>query len=181
MSAETDLRYPVGRFSFPKNIEEDHLKGWIDVIRQFPQLLRELVEPLSKEQLEWAYRPGGWNIQQVVHHLADSHMNSFIRYKLSLTEDNPVIKPYFEAKWAILADANHPSIEHSISILEGIHYRWCLLMESMTTDEWKREFTHPEHGRKLSLDRNLALYAWHCDHHIAHIHQALKSGGAYND
>ena len=132
-----------------------------------------LVKDLSPLELDYIYRPGGWTIKQVVHHCADSHMNSLIRFKLALTEDLPTIKPYFEERWAELADYHNP-ISDSLIILQGVHNRWVTLLKSLDQEQLKRDFIHPEHQKRFTLKETMALYAWHCQHHLAHIEQALE-------
>ena len=171
------LKYPVGEFSFPDNVSEEDIGEWKDIIAGFPEMLEETLSTVTYTELGWKYRPDGWTVQQVVHHLADSHLNSIIRFKLALTEEEPTIKPYFEARWAELADANNPYIEFSMDILRGIHQRWTMILDDIQDEQWARTYIHPEHGRKLRLDQTLALYAWHCNHHLAHINQALDKGG----
>ena len=133
-----------------------------------PSRLREIVKDLRDGQLDTAYRPGGWTARQVVHHLADSHTNSYCRFRLALTEDLPVIKAYDEARWAELSDAKQAPIELSLTLLDALHGRWVLLLESLTEEDFRRAFRHPEHG-EMRLDWTLGLYAWHCRHHVAHI------------
>jgi hypothetical protein len=173
------LKYPIGKFNWPEKIREDQTRIWIKEIELFPTRLIELIKELSENELNWKYRPDGWTIKQVVHHCADSHMNSFIRFKLSLTEDTPTIKPYFEDKWAELPDTTDSNISESIKILEGLHSRWTILLKSLKSEDLKREFIHPEHGKHISLGQNNALYAWHCNHHFAHIKQAIENKGNY--
>lgn len=174
-----NLKYPVGPFKRPETITENDLEIWKNVIAQFPAKLSSLVDPLRKDQLLWPYRPGGWTIQQVVHHCADSHMNSFIRFKLALTEDSPTIKPYFENLWAEMPDYLEAEIQASLSILKGLHRRWSILLNHLSAEDLKKEFIHPEHGRLFSLEVTLALYAWHCNHHLAHVEQALRFKGDF--
>lgn len=160
-----DPRYPVGKFeqaSFPSRTTN------AKTISDLPAALRTAVGGLSEEQLDTPYREGGWTLKQTVHHIADSHINSFCRFKLALTEDEaPTIRPYYEDRWAELADSKL-SAEVSMKIIEGVHSRWSSLLESMTDDDYKREFIHPETG-SWTLERVLALYAWHSLHHTAHI------------
>lgn len=163
------LKYPIGKFQKPETITSDDLLKYISVIELFPHRLDDEVEQLSNDQLETPYRPDGWTIKQVVHHCADSHMNALVRFKLALTEDKPTIKPYKEALWADLADSSHMSIDASLNIISGIHMRWAALLKSLTKAQWKRTFVHPQHGREISLEENAGLYAWHCQHHLAHI------------
>ena len=163
-----DLRYPIGRFSFPQTpIPPAQRREWIAEIAAAPSQLRQAVAGLTREQLDTPYRPEGWTVRQVVHHVPESHMNSYIRFKLALTENEPTIKPYDESAWAKLADAASP-IEVSRSLLDALHARWLYLLESMEEAAFARTFRHPEIGI-LNLDRTLALYAWHGKHHIAHI------------
>ncbi len=173
------LQYPIGKFTKPDAISPDDVSNWIVDIEQFPQVLKKLSASLTKEQLQWIYRPDGWSIKQVIHHCADSHMNSFIRFKLALTEDTPTIKPYDEAKWATLIDGTEDSIVASLQIIEGVHYRWVLLLKSLNKEDLKRHFMHPETKRMYSLEEATGLYAWHCNHHLAHIKQAIEQKGQF--
>src|SRR4051794_24609665 len=171
----TDVRFPIGRFEWPAEISPAKRELYVEKIAATPKILRDAVAGLTSEQLDTPYREGGWTVRQVVHHLPDSHMNSFIRFKLALTEDNPVIKPYDEAAWARLGDTAAPA-ETSLVLLESLHERWLILMRGLGEDDWKKEFRHPERG-SLTLERNLALYAWHGDHHIAHITRLRTAKG----
>ncbi|MTI88782.1 MAG: putative metal-dependent hydrolase [Balneolaceae bacterium] len=173
------LQYPVGKHQTPPSISSKDIEDWIEEIASFPILLKTEVETLSPEELKWKYRPGGWSIRQVIHHCADSHMNSFIRFKLTLTEDAPVIKAYLENRWAELPDSNQPDIKESLYIMEGLHSRWNLLLKNLSSKDLKRTFTHPETGKKISLKYNICLYAWHCRHHLAHVKQAKKVKDKY--
>ena len=161
--------FPIGEFKRPDNISHEHVSTWIDKIAAFPKQLRSEVSSLTEKQLDTTYRPGGWTIRQVVHHCADSHLNSFIRIKLALTEDTPTIKPYFEHKWAELTDSKKMDVEASLRIIEGLHARWAHLLKSLTNQELKRSFFHPEHNKTIQIDEIIGFYAWHCDHHLAHI------------
>lgn len=163
------LRYPIGRFVFPETTDQSTLQQWINDIDALPHLLNAVTKDLTENQLDTPYRPEGWTIRQVVHHLADSHINSHVRYRLALTEDNPSILPYLEAQWALLEDAKHSPIEPSLMLLEGLHQRWVVLMNSMSADDFQRTFYHPGRGRTLTLSMNTGLYAWHGKHHVAHI------------
>jgi uncharacterized damage-inducible protein DinB len=162
-----DLQYPIGRFSFPDATTAEQRQTWIREIAHVPRDLRAAVAGLSEEQLDTPYRPGGWTVRQVAHHVPDSHMNAFVRFKLALTEDQPVIKPYDEARWAVLADAALP-VDPSLDLLEALHVRWVRLLESMSERDYRRTFAHPESG-VFRLDQWLAQYAWHGQHHVAHI------------
>lgn len=172
------LRYPIGKLKVPQDVSKEQLSEWIETVESFPSKVRELTEHLSDEELDWKYRPEGWTIRQVVHHVADSHINSIVRFKLALTEDVPTIKPYLEDKWAELEDSTAP-IPISLSLLEGLHARWTILLKSMSEEDFKRKLFHPEQGRELSLTFMLGLYAWHCRHHLAHIKQALDHQGQF--
>jgi uncharacterized damage-inducible protein DinB len=166
------LKYPVGKFESPQTIDNQLLKQWIDTIAQFPNRVKAAVENLSEAQLDTPYRPGGWTIRQVVHHVADSHANAFIRFKLALTEDNPTIKPYAEDKWAELADAKLP-LEPSLQILSGVHQRWLVVLNAMTEADFACTYFHPESQKNFTLKEALGLYDWHSRHHLAHIFQAI--------
>jgi uncharacterized damage-inducible protein DinB len=163
-----DLRYPIGKFEMGQQITEEKRQKWIEKIAEAPARLREAVQGLTEEQLDTPYRPGGWTVRQVVHHLADSHMTSFIRFKLALTEEEPLIKPYDEAKWAELEDSRGVAPELSLSLLDVLHQRWVILLSSMSDSDYQRAFRHPEIGT-VTLEKVLGLYAWHGLHHIAHI------------
>ena len=163
-----DLRYPIGPFKFEGSVTEDQRQRFIDQIEGTPAKLRAAVEGLSPEQLDTPYRPGGWTVRQLVHHLPDSHLNSYTRFKLALTEDEPTIKPYYEDRWAELDDARNAPIEISLALLESLHRRWVLLLRSLAPQDFARTFRHPELG-VVSLDKNVSLYAWHGRHHVAHI------------
>lgn len=179
MSDIETLKYPAGKFKWPEEINATAISSWILDIERFPAELRHEAAGLSQEELGWRYRPGGWNITQVVHHCADSHFNSFVRFKLALTEDIPTIKPYEEARWAELADSLGP-IESSLSILTGLHARWCMLLKSLKDVDLKAQYFHPEQNATRALDGTIALYAWHCKHHLAHVKQAKASEGKFN-
>lgn len=163
----SEERYPVGEFQSEGEFTSDVIKGWIDEIEKLPSLLREAVKDLSEDQLDTPYRSGGWTVRQVVHHLADSHMNAYIRLKLALTEDKPVIKPYNEGKWAELPDSKLP-IAISLSLLDSMHIRWVNILHSLTPVDMERTFMHPESGQ-IFVGEYIGIYAWHGRHHLAHI------------
>jgi uncharacterized damage-inducible protein DinB len=165
---EPDLRFPIGEYEAVDTITDDQRRAFLAALAETPARLRDAVAGLSAEQLDTPYRPGGWTVRQVVHHLPDSHMNSYMRSKLALTEQEPTIKTYEEALWAELADAKTAPVEPSLALLENLHTRWVLLLRSLTPAEIARKFRHPERGT-MTLDENLALYAWHGRHHVAHI------------
>ena len=175
-SAALDLRYPIGKFQPPASITATDRARFIDEIETLPGRLRSAIAGLDEAQLDTPYRPGGWTVRQVVHHFADSHMNSFVRFKLALTEDSPVIKPYDERAWAETADSRSIPVEPSLSLIEGLHQRWAALLRSLDGQQCQRTFTHPERGL-LTLDVTLAMYAWHCRHHTAHIVNLRKGMG----
>ena len=170
------FRYPIGKFLKPAIIHDDIIKDWIGTIESFPKMLRDEAYKLTEADLEKRYRPNGWTIRQIIHHCADSHMNSFIRFKLALTEETPVIKPYAEELWAELADTKSGPVESSLKILEGLHERWVQLINSLSGKDLEKQFKHPQTAELISLKTNIGLYAWHCEHHLAHVRGAkLKS------
>lgn len=171
------LKYPIGKFERPTVITKDIVKNWVAEISSFPKRLSSEVQHLTDEQLDTQYRPNGWTIRQVIHHCADSHMNSLIRLKLALTEEQPIIKPYFEERWAVLADSKDMPIAPSMKMIEGIHQRWTVLLNNLTEEQFSRTFIHPEHQKAVSVDENIGVYAWHCNHHLAHI---TATKGRYN-
>ncbi|MEO8515661.1 MAG: YfiT family bacillithiol transferase [Flavobacterium sp.] len=183
MNKETNienLKFPIGHFDAHIEVTTEHLKLWKKTISEFPQKLEKLVSNLSSEELNWKYRPNGWAIKQVVNHLADSHMNSFIRFKLTLTEDAPTIRPYEEADWANVPDGLTENIKPSLQILNGVHQRWSILLENLSEADWNRMYFHPQHQQLISTKEALGVYDWHCRHHLAHIEQALLHKGEFN-
>jgi len=171
---DEELKYPIGKFTVPMSYTGDEIRGWIHDIKTFPGKLRHAIIKLNDAQLDTPYRPGGWTIRQVVHHVADSHMNSLIRFKWGLTEETPTIKAYAEADWALLPDYRLP-VESSLKIIDGTHQHLTALFESFNDEQWSRTFIHPENGATISLKRNLALYAWHGKHHLAHVVNTVKT------
>ncbi len=164
-----NLSYPIGKFSFKQETGENEIQQWIQDIEQHPKNLQAAVQGLSNEQLNTPYRDGGWTVCQVVHHLADSHMNAYIRFKLALTEHHPTIKPYEEKRWAEMEDAKVLPIDISISILTPLHIRWTNMLKKITNEELERTVFHPESKRDMSVKFLLALYSWHGKHHVAHV------------
>jgi uncharacterized damage-inducible protein DinB len=162
------LRHPIGRFSFQHPSTAAQRETWIVDIAAAPSEFRAAVAGLNEDQLHTPYREGGWTIRQVIHHVPDSHMNAYVRFKLALTESDPTIKPYDEAAWAELADTRETPIEVSLVLLDTLHQRWVTLLRSMTDADFQKKFRHPERG-EVTLEMNLALYAWHSKHHAAHI------------
>ena len=165
-------RFPIGEFVCMENVSTKEIKSWVNEIRTLPMRLMEVVNHLSDVELEYTYREGSWAIRQIIHHIADSHMNAYIRFKLALTEESPTIKSYAEEKWAELSDSKLP-IDTSLKIIESLHDRWVYLIENLTDEQLKRTFIHPDSG-VVSLEGNIGIYAWHGNHHLAHIKNALK-------
>ena len=163
-----DPRFPIGKFSFPASITPQDREQWISDVAAAPAQLRAAIAGLDDRQLDTPYRDGGWTVRQVIHHVPESHMNAYIRFKLALTENEPVVKPYDEAAWAKLPDAGSTPIEVSLSLLDSLHDRWVRVLRHIDGAEWQRTFRHPEIGL-VKLEGNLALYSWHGKHHIAHI------------
>lgn len=163
-----DPRFPVGKFAPPESVTPADRERFLREIEETPERMRAAVSGLTEAQLETPYRDGGWTVRQVVHHVPDSHLNSYMRFRLALTEDEPTIRTYHEDRWAELPDARTAPVEVSLSLLESLHRRWALLLRSLTPEQWTLQFRHPELG-VLRLDRNLALYAWHGRHHVAHV------------
>ncbi len=172
-----DLRYPIGRFRYDEKATSPELRRErIAQIAALPHVLAAAIDPLSASQLDTEYRPGGWTVRQLVHHLADSHSNASMRFRLALTEDEPTIKTYDQERWAELPDVRSAEPQASLWILEGLHRRWALLLESLDEADFARPLVHPEHGR-ITLDYLLALYAWHGRHHVAHITALRERNG----
>ena len=164
-----DPRYPIGRFAPQTDATPQARALRIAQIGAAPAALRAALAGLPEARLDTPYREGGWTVRQLVHHVADSHLNAYTRFRLALTEDRPTIRPYDEAAWAELADARDAPVELSLALLDALHARWVLLLEAVSPADWDREVVHPEHGRALSLDTLLQLYAWHGRHHVAHV------------
>ncbi|HEY2380078.1 MAG TPA: putative metal-dependent hydrolase [Terriglobia bacterium] len=171
-----DPRYPIGKFTWSGSNTSSQRAELIEDITLTPQRLRKAVEGLMELQLNTPYREGGWTVRQVVHHLPDSHMNSYIRFKLALTEHEPTIKAYDEAKWAELIDARNAPIEPSLQLMDGLHRRWVMLLQSLSGDDVQRKFMHPELG-VVSIDQYISVYAWHGKHHVAHITRLRERQG----
>lgn len=173
MPALEKLKYPIGKYEKPLNYTNEILREYISVIENFPARISAETLHLPDDQLETPYRPDGWTLRQVVNHCADSHLNAFARFKLALTENKPVIKPYLQDDWATLPDSRTMPIAPALQIIEGVHARWTVLIKQFGYNEWKRGFFHPEYDRFICLDESAGNYAWHCRHHLAHI-TALK-------
>jgi hypothetical protein len=163
-----NLSYPIGEFAFPAAVSAEDRALHIRQLAEAPARFRQAVSGLTDAQLDTAYRPGGWTVRQVIHHMFDSHANGYIRFRVALTEIDPLIKPYDEAKWAELPDAKTGPVEVSLALVDGMHRRWVALLETMSEADFARAYMHPERGR-LRLDVALAMYAWHSLHHEAHI------------
>jgi hypothetical protein len=173
---QTDPRYPIGKFDKNIIVTSEMRNEFINTIEELSAELRKEVEPLNDEQLNTSYREGGWTVKQVVHHLPDSHLNSYVRFKLALTENNPTIKTYEEHLWAELKDCFQTPVSVSLTLLESLHTRWAVLLRSLTDEEFNKTIQHPEWGN-ISLNTMLAMYAWHCKHHLAHITELKKRMG----
>lgn len=169
------LQYPIGRFSFSPAMTVEELQRHIHAIRELPGQLKTTLDQLDARFQDTPYRPEGWTVRQVVHHIADSHLNAFIRFKLALTESQPTIKPYLEDVWADLPDSLRVDAKVSLQMIEALHARWVALLESMSTHDFERTLFHPERGRVISLWEMLALYAWHGAHHVAHVKLVLNT------
>jgi uncharacterized damage-inducible protein DinB len=163
------LRFPIGRYQKPADLSYNALQEYIDEIEALPDLLFYELEKLAEFELDEPYRPGGWTKRQVVHHIADSHMNSYIRFRWTLTEDTPTIKAYDEKKWAELPDARNESVEVSLALIRALHERWVLLLRAMSPEDMQRSFIHPEGGKTYTLAELIPLYAWHGKHHLGHL------------
>jgi hypothetical protein len=175
MTTSIDPRYPIGRFERPTtSLTAAQRAAAIDTIAKAPAELRAAVRGLNDSQLDTPYRDGGWTVRQVVHHVPDSHLNAYVRFKLALTEDTPTIKPYDEAKWAELEDGRSALVDESLTLLESLHLRWVYLLRRMQPADFSRVLTHPDWKGPMSLDVLLALYSWHSRHHVAHITELKK-------
>lgn len=168
-----DKRYPIGQFGCPDLIQKQDIQKWMKEIATLPSRLNKLTESLDEFELERTYREGSWNIRQLIHHIADSHLNGYIRIKLALTEVNPLVKTYEENEWAKLIDYDLP-IKVSLQLLDTLHERWVNLLKNLTIDQLKRTYQYPD-GSIMRIEQSIALYAWHGNHHLAHIQQALKN------
>ncbi len=169
-----DIRYPIGKFTPPSPITEDQISEWIEEIEALPALLRATVENLTDEQLDTPYRPDGWTVRQVIHHVSESHLNSIIRFKWTLTEDEPTIKAYNQQGWATTPDVQRTPIETTLRFVDALHAKWVILLKSLDNEDWRKAFVHPESGKKIELAWMAGLYAWHGKHHVAHV-ESLKN------
>ncbi len=171
------LSYPIGRYSTPASYAAENIQEWISIIEALPNWLDICIENLDETQLQTPYRPGGWTVIQVLHHIADSHMNAYIRHKLTMTEDNPTIKPYEQDKWAVLGDVSAIPVNVSITLIHALHRRWGAFLKSLKPEDWERTFYHPEHQHSITLWDSLASYAWHSRHHMEHVRQLRERMG----
>ncbi len=171
------LSYPIGKFKKPLLIKQEHVDQWITEIEALPNQFSNLVTGLSNEQLDTPYRPGGWTVRQVIHHVPDSHMNSYIRFHWALTEDKPVIKAYNEAAWADLPYIQELEIQTSLDLLSIVHKRWVILLKSLTKTQLERTFIHPDDNKSYPLKEVLGSYAWHGNHHFAHVANLIEKEG----
>jgi len=172
-----ELKYPIGKHETPTIIDSKQVLEWITILEDFPKQLRDSVQNLSNKQLDTPYRPEGWTIRQVIHHLADSHHNSYTRFKWALTEDRPIIKAYYEERWAELRDSKSGPIFLSLNALDALHAKWTYFLRGLTPQELNQLFIHPDGNEEISLSENIGIYAWHCVHHFAHIHNLKKHKG----
>ena len=172
-----ELRYPIGKYEVPSSISEDQVLEWIRILEHYPNKLELLVKELSTTQLETPYRPDGWTVRQVIHHVADSHHHSYIRFKWALTEETPVIKPYFEKKWAELFDSRTAPVELSLKHLSAVHAKLVYLLKGLSSSDLNRGFVHPESQESTTIIENIGRYVWHGNHHYNHIKNLLKREG----
>lgn len=168
------LKYPIGQFDCPTNITQQDIESWISILEHFPNRLENLVKDLNDRQLDTQYRTDGWTIRQVIHHVSDSHHHSYTRFKWALTEDKPLIKAYYEDRWAELIDSKLASIEMSLTHIRAIHFKLVYLLKTLSEDDLNRCFIHPETNSEVKLNFNVGNYAWHSNHHYAHIENLLK-------
>ena len=171
------LRYPIGKYQVPDTITEEHLQTWISVLEELPKRLEKAVAGFSEEQLETPYRQGGWTVRQLIHHISDSHHNSYVRFKWGLTEDNPMIKAYFEKEWSELFDSKTAPIQMSLDHLKAVHYKLVYLLKGLTKEQLERSFRHPEGNVESTLAENIGRYAWHSNHHFAHLQNLIDREG----
>lgn len=170
------LRYPIGLYTFPEPVPHDWIKEQLEVLQHFPNQVKQVLKDFSAETLLLRYRPGGWTAKEVIHHCADSHMHAYIRCKCALTEKEPVIKPYDEAAWAALPDGQLLPVEVSVQLLDALHRRWVSCLSALEGEQWQQAYFHPESQRRITLLEVLGNYAWHCRHHLAHLHLCKEKG-----
>jgi hypothetical protein len=168
------LQYPIGKFEIPTTITQNQIESWISILEHFPNRLENLVNNLTESQLDTPYRPNGWTVRQVVHHISDSHHHSYSRFKWALTEDKPIIKAYYEDRWAELIDSKTAPIDMSLQHIKAIHFKLVYLLKRLTENDLNKSFIHPETKKEVLLKQNIGMYAWHSNHHYAHIENLLK-------
>jgi uncharacterized damage-inducible protein DinB len=171
------LKYPIGHFSCPEHITALQIKEWIKALETFPKRLEAAVDDLTESQLETPYRQGGWTVRQLIHHIADSHHHSYTRFKWALTEENPIIKAYEEKAWSDLLDARTAPTNVSLYYLNALHLKLVFLLKGLSEEQLKRSYVHPVDNRKVSVGENMGKYAWHGNHHLAHIQNLIKREG----
>ncbi|MBC7912486.1 MAG: putative metal-dependent hydrolase [Pyrinomonadaceae bacterium] len=168
------LRYPIGIYKAPEMISDLQLSNWLNEIESLPAELQKATLNLTESDFDKTYRPGGWTIKQVIHHVADSHMNSYIRFKLAVTEENPTIRPYYEDRWAECEEARNADVSISLDILQALHKRWVMFLRLFNESDWQKTYYHPENKKTSTLKEVAGLYAWHGKHHLNHVLIALK-------
>lgn len=171
------FKYPIGKFECPSEISKEHIAEWIQVLEKLPKKLRQLTKDYSEKQLETPYRPGGWTVRQVIHHMADSHHHSYTRFKWALTENRPLIKVYDEKDWSSMVDANSAPIELSLSYLEALHAKLDYMLKRLAPEDFKKSYIHPDGNVNISVAENIGKYAWHGSHHYAHIQNLAQRKG----
>jgi len=171
------LKYPIGKYVIPYPITDQHIQEWISILAYLPSRLEKMVTPLSEVQLNTPYRPEGWTVRQLVHHISDSHHHSYTRFKWGLTEDNPTIKPYFEKEWSKLFDAKTAPVQMSLDHLKAVHAKLVYLLKGLSKEDLQRKFTHPDGNEETTLAENIGRYAWHGSHHFSHIENLIKREG----
>ncbi|GAA3613829.1 putative metal-dependent hydrolase [Flavivirga amylovorans] len=168
------FKYPIGKFECPTNVTKQDIESWISILEHFPNRLENLVKDLTDDQLDTVYRPGGWTVRQVIHHVSDSHHHAYTRFKWALTEDKPLIKAYFEERWAELIDSKTAPIDMSIHHIKAVHFKLVYLLKTLSQEDLNASFLHPETNSEVLLSYNIGNYAWHSSHHYAHIEHVLK-------
>lgn len=171
------LKFPIGKYQFPGIVSEETKSKWISIIEEFPENVENLIGSLLDDQLDTPYRPGGWTIRQLAHHVGDSHMNALLRFKWTLTEDKPTIKAYDQSLFAELSDSTNAPVALALQFLKGLHAKWVFLLKSMSEKDFNRSFIHPETKAEVVLTKLLGMYAWHCEHHLAHFKNIIKEKG----
>ena len=168
------LKYPIGQFIMPEIFDKHQAEIWISEIEALPNQIKQATENLSDEELNRPYRPNGWTLRQVIHHIPDSHMNAYIRFKLAITEDVPIVRPYYEERWAETEEAKNGEIQMSVALLANLHQRWVAFIKTLKYEDYQRKYIHPAQGKEFTLAHMLGSYAWHGKHHLAHINNAMK-------